>query len=89
MADAEPAATSEQPDAPSPEAHEPPPAPENRSITPAPEDFESPPPPQNLLWPVLWCAIAAVLIAALHQAVSSSGWPVPKDDTKQEAEAAQ
>lgn len=69
----------------SPEAHEPPPAPAERSITPAPEDFANPPPMRNLLWPVFWCAVAALLIVALRNAVTDHGWPVPTEDAHAES----
>lgn len=68
--------------APSPEAHEPPPAPVVRSITPAPEDFATLPPMRNLWWPVFWIGVATVLIFALHNVLSSEGWPVPQSDSQ-------
>ena len=78
-------ATEDTGTAPSPEAHEPPPAPAVRSITPAPEDFENPPPMRNLWWPVFWIGVATVLIFALHNVLASDGWPVPKDDKAAES----
>jgi hypothetical protein len=47
-----------------------PPEPSERWITPAPEDFAAPPPAGALLWPLLWFAVAALLVVVL-----SGTWP--------------
>jgi NADH-quinone oxidoreductase subunit L len=39
--------------------------PATRTITPAPEDFAALPGPRAILWPVVWLAVAAVLVGVL------------------------
>ena len=55
-----------------PHAHggEIPPAPLERHITPAPEDFQNLPGARALVVPILWCALAGLLVAVLL----SGGW---------------
>ena len=47
-----------------------PPAPAVRHITPAPEDFENPPAIRNLLWPLVWIALAGLC----WKVVEAAGW---------------
>jgi hypothetical protein len=53
-----------------------PPEPAQRSITPAPEDFRNLPGATSLAWPVLWMALAALLIGTLL----CGGWPAYHDE---------
>jgi hypothetical protein len=48
-----------------------PPEPTTRSITPAPADYATALPMPRLLWPLLWFAVFALLLATLRAA----GWP--------------
>ena len=47
-----------------------PPPPSVRSITPAPEDFQQLPGPSAMLWPLVWAALAVLLLVGLF----AGGW---------------
>jgi hypothetical protein len=59
--------------APSGDPHALPPEPARRAITPAPEDYATTPPVRDLVWPLLWAAVAVALVLG----VRAYGWNVP------------